>query len=149
MEKIHRDRGIAITVDADPQAKFRGERQDLEEMAGNLVDNACKWAASRVFIEVMVERPSEPGAGAMLRIIVDDDGRGLSEAERAQVSRRGQRLDESQPGSGPGLSIVVGLSALYGGRLPLWNSPIGGVLAELALPGGCERARAGPPIHCR
>ncbi len=63
MEKIHRDRGIAIAVDADPQAKFRGERQDLEEMAGNLVDNACKWAASRVFIEVMVERPSSPAPG--------------------------------------------------------------------------------------
>src|SRR6201988_2249796 len=56
-EKIHRGRGIAIAVDADPQAKFRGERQDLEEMAGNLVDNACKWAASQVWIEVLVERP--------------------------------------------------------------------------------------------
>src|SRR6266849_5255268 len=90
MEKIHRERGITIAVAADPQAKFRGERQDLEEMAGNLVDNACKWAASQVFIEVLVERPAEPGAGPMLRIIVDDDGRGLSAAERAQVSRRGQ-----------------------------------------------------------
>ena len=57
MEKIHRDRGIAIAVDADPRAKFRGERQDLEEMAGNLVDNACKWAESQVFIEVLVEQP--------------------------------------------------------------------------------------------
>ena len=66
MEKIHRDRGIVIEVEADAQAKFRGERQDLEEMAGNLVDNACKWAASRVFIEVRVERPVEPGAGPML-----------------------------------------------------------------------------------
>ena len=88
MEKIHRSRNIAIEVDANPQARFRGERQDLEEMAGNLVDNACKWAASRVFVEVLVERPVEPGAGPTLRIIVDDDGRGLSEAERAQVSRR-------------------------------------------------------------
>ena len=56
MEKIHRDRGIAIEVKADPRAKFRGERQDLEEMVGNLVDNACKWAASQVFVEVLVER---------------------------------------------------------------------------------------------
>ena len=76
MEKIHRDRDIAIGVKADAQAKFRGERQDLEEMAGNLVDNACKWAASQVFIEVLVEPAVEPGAGPMLRIIVDDDGRG-------------------------------------------------------------------------
>jgi signal transduction histidine kinase len=135
MEKIHRGRGIVIEVEADPQAKFRGERQDLEEMAGNLVDNACKWAASRVFIEVRVERPVEPGAGPVLRIIVDDDGRGLSAAERAQVARRGQRLDESKPGSGLGLSIVVDLAALYGGSLALGNAPIGGLRAELVLPG--------------
>src|SRR5436309_2505254 len=135
MEKIHRGRGIAISVEADPKAKFRGERQDLEEMAGNLVDNACKWAESQVFVEVLVEQPAESGEGAMLRIIVDDDGRGLSPAERAQVSRRGQRLDESKPGSGLGLSIVVDLAALYGGSLSLGSAPIGGLRAELVLPG--------------
>ncbi len=135
MEKIHRDRGVVIAVEADTQAKFRGERQDLEEMVGNLVDNACKWAASRVFIEVAVQRPVEPGGGPTLRIIVDDDGRGLSPAERAQVARRGQRLDESKPGSGLGLSIVVDLAALYGGNLSLGSAPIGGLRAELILPG--------------
>jgi signal transduction histidine kinase len=135
MEKIHRDRGILIEAQADPRARFRGERQDLEEMAGNLVDNACKWAASRVFIEVLVEQPVRPGVASMFRIIVDDDGRGLSEAERAQVSRRGQRLDESKPGSGLGLSIVVDLAALYGGSLTLGSAPIGGLRAELLLPG--------------
>jgi signal transduction histidine kinase len=135
MEKIHRDRGIAIDVTALDQAKFRGERQDLEEMAGNLVDNACKWAESRVFIEVLVQRTGDADSGPMLRIIVDDDGRGLSAAERAQVSRRGQRLDESKPGSGLGLSIVVDLAALYGGNLTLGTAPIGGLRAELVLPG--------------
>ncbi len=135
MEKIHRSRDIVIEMKADPQAKFRGERQDLEEMAGNLVDNACKWASSRVFIEVVVEPPREPGAAPMLRIIVDDDGRGLSAAERAQASRRGQRLDKSKPGSGLGLSIVVDLAALYGGNLSLGSAPIGGLRAELTLPG--------------
>ncbi|BAR60324.1 two-component sensor histidine kinase [Bradyrhizobium diazoefficiens] len=135
MEKIHRDRGIMVEAKADPSAKFRGERQDLEEMVGNLVDNACKWAASRVFIEVLVEVPHKAGAGPRLRIIVDDDGRGLSEAERTQVSRRGQRLDESKPGSGLGLSIVVDLAALYGGSLSLGAAPIGGLRAELVLPG--------------
>ena len=134
MEKIHRDRGIAIEVKTESNARFRGERQDLEEMAGNLVDNACKWAASCVFIEVLMERPTEPGASPMLRIIVDDDGRGLSAAERAQVSRRGQRLDESKPGSGLGLSIVTDLAALYGGSLSLGAAPIGGLRAELVLP---------------
>jgi len=134
MEKIHRHRGVVIEVKADPKAKFRGERQDLEEMAGNLVDNACKWAASRVVIEVLVERPPEPGSAPRLRITVDDDGRGLSAAERAKVSRRGQRLDESKPGSGLGLSIVVDLAALYGGSLSLGHAPIGGLRAELVLP---------------
>ncbi|QDM19452.1 sensor histidine kinase [Tardiphaga sp. vice352] len=135
MEKIHRDRGIAIDVEADATARFRGEKQDLEEMAGNLVDNACKWADSRVFIEVLVERQSATDVAPRLRIIVDDDGRGLSAAERAQVSRRGQRLDETKPGSGLGLSIVVDLAALYGGSLTLGTAPIGGLRAELVLPG--------------
>jgi signal transduction histidine kinase len=135
MEKLHRDRGVVVRVVADHRAKFRGERQDLEEMAGNLVDNACKWASSQVFVEVLVQPPGAAGAGPMLRIVVDDDGRGLSAAEIAQVSRRGQRLDESKPGSGLGLSIVVDLAALYGGSLALGKAPIGGVRAELVLPG--------------
>jgi signal transduction histidine kinase len=135
MEKIHRDRGITIEVREDVRARFRGERQDIEEMVGNLVDNACKWAASQVFIEVLVEQANEPGGSPTLRIIVDDDGRGLSEAERVQVARRGQRLDESKPGSGLGLSIVTDLAALYGGSLSLGSAPTGGLRAELMLPG--------------
>src|SRR5947199_4091021 len=139
MEKIHRDRGIVIEVEADASAKFRGERQDIEEMVGNLVDNACKWAEQRVFIEALVERAGAAARGAeggsTLRIIVDDDGRGLSPDERAQVSRRGARLDESKPGSGLGLSIVIDLAALYGGSLTLGTAPIGGLRAELVLPG--------------
>jgi signal transduction histidine kinase len=134
MEKIHRDRDLAIEAKADPAARFRGERQDLEEMVGNLVDNACKWAASQVFIEVTVVPPEAQGAGPKLRIVVDDDGRGLSEDERAQVARRGQRLDESKPGSGLGLSIVTDLAGLYGGNLTLNNAPVGGLRAELVLP---------------
>jgi signal transduction histidine kinase len=134
MEKIHRDRGIAIDVETGGEPKFHGERQDLEEMIGNLVDNACKWTRSRVFIEVLAQPPLRPELPSTLRIIVDDDGRGLSESERAQVSRRGQRLDESKPGSGLGLSIVVDLAALYGGRLTLGSAPIGGLRAELSLP---------------
>jgi len=134
MEKIHRDRAVAIDVSAPPQARFRGERQDLEEMVGNLVDNACKWATARVAIEVVPE-PAAPGAeSGRLRIIVDDDGRGLTPAEREQVAHRGERLDESKPGSGLGLSIVVELARLYGGGLTLGTAPIGGLRAELVLP---------------
>src|SRR4051812_25559857 len=86
MEKIHRDRGIAIDIATPAQAKFRGERQDLEEMVGNLVDNACKWADARVFVEVLLQGAGEADSEPKLRIVVDDDGRGLSAAERAQVS---------------------------------------------------------------
>ena len=132
MEKIHR--GIDIEVSAPAAAKFRGERQDFEEMVGNLVDNACKWARAQVSIKVDVRTASDPERQAMLHIVVDDDGKGLSPEERAQVSRRGKRLDESKPGSGLGLSIVVDLAALYGGRLTLDAAPLGGLRAELTLP---------------
>src|SRR4051794_28620460 len=135
MEKIHRDRGIAIDVEATPAPKFRGEKQDLEEMIGNLVDNACKWAQSRVAIEVLTGR-AETAATHTLRVVVDDDGPGLnpSQRERIQVPRRGNRLDETKPGSGLGLSIVTDLAALYGGALTLGTAPIGGLRAELVLP---------------
>ena len=136
MEKLYRARDIAIDVDVPEHARFRGEQQDLEEMVGNLVDNGCKWAQSRVAIEVMADQPPSDGAKSRVRIIVDDDGPGLSPAEREQVALRGQRLDETKPGSGLGLSIVVELANLYGGVLTLGTAPIGGLRAELALPGG-------------
>jgi len=136
MEKLYRERDIAIDLDLPEHARFRGEQQDLEEMIGNLVDNGCKWAQSRVAIEVMADRPPADGAKPRVRIIVDDDGPGLSPTEREQVALRGQRLDETKPGSGLGLSIVVELAGLYGGALTLGIAPIGGLRAELALPGG-------------
>jgi signal transduction histidine kinase len=136
MEKLHRDREIAIDVDVPEHARFRGEQQDLEEMVGNLVDNGCKWAQSRVAIEVLTDEAEADDERGRVRIIVDDDGPGLSPAEREQVALRGQRLDESKPGSGLGLSIVVELARLYGGGLTLGTAPIGGLRAELALPGG-------------
>ena len=136
MEKIHHDKTVAIEVRADDQARFRGERADLEEMVGNLVDNACKWAASRVSIEVVRDQPDPANETRLVRIVVDDDGRGLSPSERGQVAKRGRRLDETKPGSGLGLSIVVELAGLYGGGLTLGTAPLGGLRAELVLPGG-------------
>jgi signal transduction histidine kinase len=133
MEKLYGPRGIAIDVEAPGSVRFRGERQDLEEMLGNLVDNACKWAQARVSVEVTPER-GEGAEKPAIRVVVDDDGPGLTPAEREQVARRGQRLDESKPGSGLGLSIVLELAALYGGALALSNAPIGGLRAELVLP---------------
>src|SRR6266550_3771833 len=135
MEKIHRDRGIAIDIEAPRDTRFRGERQDLEEMVGNLVDNACKWAQSRVAVEAFSEKPDPRDDRRVVRIVVDDDGPGLSPQQREQVARRGRRLDETKPGSGLGLSIVVELASLYGGGLTLGTAPIGGLRAELTLPG--------------
>jgi signal transduction histidine kinase len=134
MEKIHHDRGIAIDIEAPRDTRFRGEKQDLEEMVGNLVDNACKWAQSRVAVEVMPEHADAKNVST-LRVVVDDDGPGLSPSQREQVQgRRGNRLDETKPGSGLGLSIVGDLAALYGGALTLGTAPIGGLRAELVLP---------------
>jgi signal transduction histidine kinase len=135
MEKIHHDRGISIMLDATEDARFRGEKQDLEEMVGNLVDNACKWAQSRVALETFVERPEVYSERRIVRIVVDDDGPGLSPQQREQVGRRGRRLDEAKPGTGLGLSIVLELANLYGGDLTLGTAPIGGLRAELVLPG--------------
>src|SRR5262245_55997266 len=134
MEKIHHDRGIAIDIDAPQEARFRGERQDLEEMVGNLVDNACKWAQSRVNLEVLPVRAEGSAQVPLVRLVVDDDGPGLTPGEREQVGNRGRRLDETKPGSGLGLSIVVELAQLYGGQLVLGTAPIGGLRAELVLP---------------
>ena len=134
MEKIHRDRDIEIEVKIAEPLKFRGERQDLEEMVGNLVDNACKWAQSQVHIEVLAQRAAPDDPMPMVRIVVDDDGRGLTADERVKVARRGQRLDETKPGSGLGLSIVTELARLYRGNLTLGTAPGGGLRAELLLP---------------
>ena len=98
-------------------------------MVGNLLDNACKWASSRVKAEAR-----RAHGGKRFAVIVDDDGPGLTEAERAKVVKRGQRLDESKPGSGLGLSIVAELAHLYKGRFDLEPSPEGGLRATLELP---------------
>jgi signal transduction histidine kinase len=135
MEKIHHDRGIVVDIKAADGTRFSGERQDLEEMVGNLVDNAFQWAQSRVAIEVLAEKPDPADERRSVHIMVDDDGPGLSPQQREQVTHRGRRLDETKPGSGLGLSIVMELAGLYGGSLALSTAPNGGLRAELVLPG--------------
>jgi signal transduction histidine kinase len=125
--RIHAAAGIEIDAECSDDIYFRGERQDLEEMMGNLIDNACKWARGEV--RVRCER-----AGGRLVLTVEDDGPGLSVEQRAQVGERGERLDESVPGSGLGLAIVRDISKLYGGFFVLDASSLGGVLARLELP---------------
>ncbi len=125
--RIHAVRAIVIDAECDDGIYFRGERQDLEEMLGNLIDNGCKWAKSRV--KVRCEK-----TGGRLVLTVEDDGPGLSAQQRVQVGTRGERLDESVPGSGLGLAIVRDISKLYGGFFALDESSLGGVLARLDLP---------------
>ena len=134
MRHIHAERGIRFGATIARGLTFRGERQDLEEILGNLVDNAGKWANERVRVEGTLDTgdPLRP----MIRVIVDDDGPGMSAAQREAALKRGQRLDETKPGSGLGLSIVTELVAIYGGRLALSSAPTGGLRAEIVLPAG-------------
>ncbi len=133
IERIHREKGISIDYTVQPGAKFQGEKQDLEEMLGNLLDNACKWGQSRVYLTAVVNN-QETTSRRKLRITVEDDGPGLSPEQRAKIGKRGLRLDESKPGSGLGLSIVSDLAASYRGKLRLDASEHGGLKAVIELP---------------
>ena len=133
-EKIYRERDVAFRQQGGAGLRFLGERQDLEEMIGNLVDNAGKWAAHEVGIAVGAEFRDGRSDRAFFCVTIDDDGPGLPPESRAAAMKRGRRLDESKPGSGLGLSIVDELATLYGGRFRLDSSPAGGLRAELTLP---------------
>jgi signal transduction histidine kinase len=129
VDRIYEDRALDISVHSSFELKFQGEKQDFEEMVGNLLDNACKWAKTRVSIEA-----SRPDGESSFDVVVDDDGPGLTREERERAVKRGQRLDETKPGSGLGLSIVADLAELYRGELALEASPKGGLRARLRLP---------------
>lgn len=131
MEKINPKVTIAMVRPDASLPWFRGDESDLEEMAGNLLDNACKWCKSSVGVSLIAERTA---SGANLLIKVEDDGPGLTEEEAEKVMRRGVRLDEKTPGSGLGLDIVKELVDVYGGSLHLKRSVLGGLLCELRLP---------------
>ena len=128
LERIFRDKGVRIDWDAPDDLYFLGERQDLLEIAGNAVENACKWCKGRVRI-----RAAALGA-ERFALVVEDDGPGLPPDRRDEVLRRGARLDETAPGSGLGLSIVDELARAYGGGLTLGDSTLGGLRLEADLP---------------
>jgi signal transduction histidine kinase len=127
LSRIYAERQVAIELSVKPGASFRGERQDFEEMLGNLMDNACKWARGRVAV-------AAEESGGTVTVVVDDDGPGLTEEEQSALFKRGQRLDESVPGTGLGLAIVRDMAELYGGTVALDRSPSGGLRARLTLP---------------
>ncbi len=133
MARLGERRGITVHLDIVDRVRFAGERQDFEEIVGNLVDNALKWAASEVVIEVREVALAASGP-KQFEVTIDDDGRGLSEVARVEAVSRGTRLDQSKPGSGLGLSIVAELVSLYGGRFRLDRAPLGGLRAVVTLP---------------
>jgi signal transduction histidine kinase len=128
LERLHAGRGLVFELDVDPSCTVRGQTMDVEEMVGNLLDNACRWARSRVSVS------ARPDGGGLALIAIDDDGPGLAPALREAVLGRGVRADESGPGSGLGLAIVRDLASLYDGSIALTPSVLGGLRAELRLP---------------
>ena len=128
LDRIYGGRGVEIDAEAEAGLAFLGERQDLLEMAGNLMENACKYGRAAV------RARAGPVSEGAWRLVVEDDGPGLEPHERDAALKRGQRLDESAPGSGLGLSIVDELARAYGGALRLDRSDLGGLLVELTLP---------------
>jgi signal transduction histidine kinase len=127
MLRLHADRGLSIDVRVASNHIVRCRREDVDEMLGNLLDNACKWGKARVSI-------SSVATDSTIVIQVDDDGAGLDPSMRAVVLQRGVRADEAAPGSGLGLAIVRDIADLYGGAIALDQAASGGLRAELRLP---------------
>ena len=129
LQRLHADRGLAIDVQVPAEHVVRCGREDLDEMLGNLLDNACKWGRARIVVSSQVVAGTD-----RLAIHVDDDGPGIPPAMRDAVLQRGVRADEAAPGSGFGLAIVRELAELYRGSIVLDAAPTGGLRARLLLP---------------
>ena len=143
-DKIYVERSLTFTAEVPDGLRFRGERQDFEDLVGNLIDNAGKWAASTVRVQAGLAAADSGGPASDITLTVDDDGPGLPAETRDFATRRGRRLDETKPGSGLGLSIVTDLASAYGGVFSLHDSPLGGLRAVLRLPGSMTEFRPNP-----
>ncbi|WP_313389426.1 sensor histidine kinase [Achromobacter aegrifaciens] len=129
MQRLYAQRGLLLEMPEFAEGLvFRGEEQDLQEVVGNLLDNACKWAERQVQVSA-----SAAGQGQLL-IQIDDDGPGIADEERERIFLRGVRMDEQRPGSGLGLDIVRDLASTYGGQAQAERSPLGGLRVSLWLP---------------
>ena len=133
LRKVYHDKQPAITVEIDDDIKFRGDTGDLLELAGNLVDNACKWCTGRVGVRVEPYEDSEAIASGMV-MTVDDDGPGIPADAAEALLQRGTRLDESTPGHGIGLAIVKDIAKSYGGDLRIAASALGGAAITVSIP---------------
>jgi two-component system sensor histidine kinase PhoQ len=131
--KAHGRKDFALEVVVPATLLFVGDKDDLTETLGNLLDNGAKWC--RELVRVTAAFESAAGASQKLHIVVEDDGPGIATADRAKVLERGARADEHTPGHGLGLAMVREMAALYGGKLELGASPLGGARIDLWLPG--------------
>ena len=131
--KVYAGKDLSLELAVAPATLFVGDRGDLTELIGNLLDNACKWCRSRVRLTASSDESAGPRE--RLRLIVEDDGAGISAADRARVLERGVRADQNVPGHGLGLAMVHDTVDLYGGELAIDSSPLGGARFSLRLPG--------------
>lgn len=127
LPRIYREKDLEIETVGDTGLKFRGDGRDLEDMVGNVMDNAAKWSRRQV-------RVTTRDSGGRVQIVIEDDGPGIAEDMRDTALKRGARLDEQTPGSGLGLAIVGDLVEAYGGRLTLSDSTLGGLKVDIELP---------------
>jgi len=131
--KVYAGKDLSLELAIERESQFVGDRGDFTELLGNLVDNACKWCRSQVRVTVITDPQASPRQ--RLSVVVEDDGPGISEENRARVLERGVRTDESVPGHGLGLAMVRDTVDLYGGSLSIDSSPLGGARFTLRLPG--------------
>jgi signal transduction histidine kinase len=127
MSRIYADRGITAHCDVDPDLSVACPGEDLDEILGNLIDNAFKWATSSIAISAKI-------AGSEVVIMIEDDGRGMPPAAVADALLPGKRMDETVPGDGFGLTIASELIQLYGGTITLSNATDAGLQCSLSLP---------------
>ncbi len=131
--KVHASKDYLIELQVDADAVFIGDRDDLYEALGNLMENAAKWCRSQVRVTAMMRVRGD--ATRRLELAVEDDGPGIAPEERERVLQRGARADEFTPGHGLGLAMVRDMAQLYGGDVQLSDSPLGGARVVLDLPG--------------
>jgi two-component system, OmpR family, sensor histidine kinase PhoQ len=123
LSKVYKEKDPRIAIEVADGVVFRGDSGDLLELAGNLLDNACKWCRKKVAIRV---GPAEPGKGGGFELTVSDDGPGMPEAAAERLLERGMRLDENAPGQGIGLAVVRDIASSYGGTVEIGRSDLGG-----------------------
>jgi signal transduction histidine kinase len=137
LQRVYAERTLQLQIDVAPALAYPADREDLEEILGNLLENAFKWARTRIRVRADVR-------DAQLSVCVEDDGPGIDSLDRPRATERGTRLDEHTPGSGLGLAIVTDVVATYGGSLRLSRSELGGLRAEVCLPQSPPRATSSP-----